>query len=44
MFYYFIRYGVVINAKILNRTLMECRVLVEMENNDAAKMAKYALD
>lgn len=32
------------HVKILNRTLMECKVLVEMANTEAAKNAKRALD
>ncbi|CAK68725.1 unnamed protein product (macronuclear) [Paramecium tetraurelia] len=38
------QYGPVANVKILHRSLMECRVLVEMANIEAAKNAKKALD
>ncbi|CAD8074955.1 unnamed protein product [Paramecium sonneborni] len=38
------QYGPVLQVKILNRSLMECRVLVEMANPEAAKNAKKALD
>ncbi|CAK77358.1 unnamed protein product (macronuclear) [Paramecium tetraurelia] len=38
------QYGPVLQVKILNRSLMECKVLVEMANTDAAKNAKKALD